>query len=170
MTSGNIVRSARLGVAAALLTCVAIVPAWASASTAPDALFITKYAFGETKMEQRHVSDLTEMAFSVDGPPWRIERALTLTASVPVFERFVDDISPNLRGRIFFAIDNDGKLNIYKDTLQSTSVIQTFGHIDVVKIRQAMPSRMWQEMHDGVRIDTIEEYRSVLSTLAEYMI
>lgn len=83
-----------------------------------------------------------------------------------VFRREVDDISPLLKANGYFGITEDGILTIFKGKPDSEEVIQSFFQIDVERLE----SRQHQQLQNGIRIKTKDQYKKVIETFKMYSI
>jgi forespore regulator of the sigma-K checkpoint len=81
-----------------------------------------------------------------------------------VFQRSIDDISPLLKTNGYFGIDDDGTLSIFNGKPETNEVIQSFFQIDVKKLE----SRKHDELIQGIRIQSRDQYLEVLKTLEAY--
>jgi forespore regulator of the sigma-K checkpoint len=81
-----------------------------------------------------------------------------------IFQRSIDDISPLLKTNGYFGIDDDGTLSIFNGKPETNEVIQSFFQIDVKKLE----SRKHDELIQGIRIQSRDQYLEVLKTLETY--
>jgi hypothetical protein len=139
--------------------------AWAKQD---QALFITRYACGPPKMELKNIEDLAVHAFTVTDPSWSLEKALTFSASVPVFYRSVEDIAPELKGRMFIQVDSKGSLCLFEGDPKSGHLLQRLDSLSIAALQRGVPRSTYIALRQGIPIQTIEEYRSILSTCARY--
>lgn len=40
--------------------------------------------------------------------------------------------------------------------------------MDMGSLKSSLPESIWKELHEGIRVQDIEEYNSVLSTFSDY--
>jgi hypothetical protein len=139
--------------------------AWAKQD---QALFITRYACGPPKMELKNIEDLAVHAFTVTDTSWSLEKALTFSASVPVFYRSVEDIAPELKGRMFIEVDSKGSLCLFEGDPKAGHLLQRLDSLSIAALRRGVPHSTYMALRRGIPIHTIEEYRSILSTCARY--
>jgi forespore regulator of the sigma-K checkpoint len=176
-------RWARYALCAAVSGCLASfagVPAQASALVPEpslvrndhpvEALFITEYLCGQPKIEKRVLSDISQLAFPTLGPPWHIDKGITLSTSIPVFRRTVEDIAPELKGHIFFGVDDANRLVVYDGLPSRGNVVKRFEPLDMAKMKRGLPETEWRRLIQGIRVDSADDYRSVLSTYSEYFV
>jgi forespore regulator of the sigma-K checkpoint len=81
-----------------------------------------------------------------------------------VFQRNIDDISPLLKTNGYFGIAGDGTLSIFNGKPETNDVIQSFFQIDIKKLE----SRKHDELIQGIRIQSKDQYFEVLKTLETY--
>ncbi|UOF92726.1 BofC C-terminal domain-containing protein [Fodinisporobacter ferrooxydans] len=141
----------------------------AFASEQPEeALFITRYEFGPPTIEQKSIDDFACHAFTVADTTWRMEKALTFTSSVPVFYRSIQDIAPAAKGHLFFGLDASNNLCLFDGKPAHRRILRRFDHLSLPAVRASVPKATYEQLKQGIPIQTIDEYRSVLSTFIRY--
>jgi forespore regulator of the sigma-K checkpoint len=83
-----------------------------------------------------------------------------------VFQTYVDDISPLLKGNGYFGIKADGTISIFNGKPVKDQVIQSFYQIDMKKLE----SRQQTELLKGVKIENKERYSQFLEAYKPYSI
>ncbi len=81
-----------------------------------------------------------------------------------VFQKQIDDISPLLKTNGYFGITGDGTLSIFNGRPKTNEVIQSFFQLDVEKLE----SRKHDELIEGIRIESKDQYLEVLKTYETY--
>jgi forespore regulator of the sigma-K checkpoint len=81
-----------------------------------------------------------------------------------VFQKNIDDISPLLKANGYFGLTGDGTLSIFNGKPETNDVIQSFFQIDIRKLE----SRKHDELREGIRIESKDQYLEVLKTLETY--
>lgn len=81
-----------------------------------------------------------------------------------VFQKNIDDISPLLKANGYFGLTGDGTLSIFNGKPETNDVIQSFFQIDIKKLE----SRKHDELIEGIRIESKDQYLEVLKTLETY--
>ncbi|KKI92351.1 hypothetical protein WQ54_10065 [Bacillus sp. SA1-12] len=81
-----------------------------------------------------------------------------------VLQQKIDDISPLLKTNGYFGIDGDGVLSLFNGKPETQDVIQSFFQIDVKKLE----SRKHDELIQGIRIHSKDQYLEVLKTYEAY--
>ncbi|MNW70567.1 hypothetical protein D3C74_499310 [compost metagenome] len=47
-------------------------------------------------------------------------------------------------------------------------MLKTFFQMDMGSMKSSLPEEIWKQLHEGIRVQDIEEYNSVLSTFSDY--
>ncbi|WP_163537875.1 BofC C-terminal domain-containing protein [Gracilibacillus sp. YIM 98692] len=79
------------------------------------------------------------------------------------FRKEMDDISPFMKTYGYFGI-KDGVLTIFEGVPINETVIQSFYHIDT----EELESHLYENLKDGIKIKTKENYQQVLETFRSY--
>lgn len=83
-----------------------------------------------------------------------------------VFQTYVDDISPLLKGNGYFGIKADGTISIFNGKPVKDQVIQSFYQIDLKKLESSQQT----ELLKGVKIENKERYKQFLEVYKPYSI
>jgi forespore regulator of the sigma-K checkpoint len=83
-------------------------------------------------------------------------------------EKKIADLSPAVKKEAYFGIDEHGNLTLFKGPPVQEEVLKTFFQMDMGSMKSALPEDMWKQLQDGIRVQDIEEYNSVLSTFSDY--
>lgn len=83
-------------------------------------------------------------------------------------EQKVNDLSDVTKKEAYIGVDAFGNLTLFKGPPAQEKVMKTFFQLDMGSLKSALPEQMWKELHEGIRIQDIEEYNSVLSTFSDY--
>lgn len=81
-----------------------------------------------------------------------------------VFQTYVDDISPLLKGNGYFGIKSDGTISIFNGKPAKEQIIQSFYQIDLKKLETNKKS----ELQSGVKIVNKERYLKFLEVYKNY--
>ena len=81
-----------------------------------------------------------------------------------VFQTYVDDISPLLKGNGYFGIKSDGTITIFNGKPARDQIIQSFYQIDLKKLESNKKS----ELQNGVKIVNKERYLKFLEVYKAY--
>ncbi|WP_054958148.1 BofC C-terminal domain-containing protein [Paenibacillus dakarensis] len=90
-----------------------------------------------------------------DGEVW-LERNVT------------DDLSPTCKEQAYMSVDANGNLTLFEGPPQEERVIRTFFQLDIKSIESSLPKDVLKQLQNGIRIQDIDEYNSVLSTFSDY--
>lgn len=83
-------------------------------------------------------------------------------------ERTVNDLSEVTKQEAYIGVDAFGNLTLFKGPPVQEKVLKTFFQMDMGSLKSSLPENIWRELHEGIRIQDIEEYNSVLSTFSDY--
>ncbi|MBT2288884.1 BofC C-terminal domain-containing protein [Paenibacillus albidus] len=83
-------------------------------------------------------------------------------------EKRVDDLSPLTKRDAYIGVDEHGNLKLFKGPPVDEKVLKTFFQLDMGSMKSSLPEDMWRQLQEGIRIQDIEEYNSVLSTFSDY--
>ncbi len=81
-----------------------------------------------------------------------------------VFQTYVDDISPLLKGNGYFGIKSDGTITIFNGKPAKEQIIQSFYQIDLKKLETNKKS----ELQSGVKVVNKERYLKFLEVYKAY--
>ena len=95
-----------------------------------------------------------------------LDKTTEMNDSQLVFQTYVDDISPLLKGNGYFGIKADGTISIFNGKPVKDQVIQSFYQIDMKKLE----SRQQTELLKGVKIENKERYSQFLEAYKPYSI
>lgn len=59
-------------------------------------------------------------------------------------------------------------MKLFKGPPVQEKVLKTFFQMDMGSLKSSLPESIWKELHEGIRVQDIEEYNSVLSTFSDY--
>ncbi|MFB5268009.1 BofC C-terminal domain-containing protein [Paenibacillus enshidis] len=85
-------------------------------------------------------------------------------------EREVADLSPVCKKNSYMGIGSEGQLTLFEGPPQKKKVIRTFFQLDIGSMETSLPEGVFQQLRDGIRIQDIEEYNSVISTFSDYAV
>ncbi|WNS43640.1 BofC C-terminal domain-containing protein [Paenibacillus sp. MMS20-IR301] len=83
-------------------------------------------------------------------------------------EQRVEDLSPLTKKEAYFGVDEQGNLTLFKGRPESEKVMKTFFQLDMGSMKSSLPADIWEQLHQGIRVQDMEEYNSVLSTFSDY--
>ncbi|MDI3328738.1 MAG: BofC C-terminal domain-containing protein [Alicyclobacillaceae bacterium] len=134
-----------------------------------EVLYVTEYTGGVVRMAKGRVEDLAEPAFSAPGARWSLDGGLTVVSNVPVLRRTVVDVPGDAKGHLFFGLTPESRLILYEGRGDGKNVVRDFGRLDLIRAARGLPQGALESLKRGIRIDSREDYMSVLSTYAEYL-
>lgn len=83
-------------------------------------------------------------------------------------EHMVNDLSPQIKKDAFIGVDEHGNLTLFKGPPAEEKVLKTFFQMDMGSMKSSLPDDILEQLHDGIRVQDVEEYNSVLSTFSDY--
>ncbi|WP_340025313.1 BofC C-terminal domain-containing protein [Paenibacillus sp. FSL K6-1096] len=83
-------------------------------------------------------------------------------------ERSVNDLSPLTKKEAYFGVDEQGNLTLFQGPPEAERVMKTFFQMDMGSLKSSLPEGIWEQLHQGIRVQDLEEYNSVLSTFSDY--
>ena len=130
-----------------------------------ELVMITQYVVGEDVIEKRKEKYHSLEEIKERYPQWEI---VEMKDNQMVLIRHMEDISPACKEKAYFGLSPDGYLTLYKGDDQGKEVIETFFRIDIKSLESALPQEPVEQLHQGIPIQDLAEFNSVLSTFSEY--
>ncbi|WP_422660182.1 BofC C-terminal domain-containing protein [Paenibacillus sp. EC2-1] len=127
---------------------------------------VTSFVCGE---EEQVIGDLdTDTIYSLmnNNPSWKGK--MDDNGEVWLEETVTDDLSPTCKEQAYMSIDANGNLTLFEGPPQEEKVLRTFFQLDIGSMESSLPKDVLKQLQDGIRIQDIEEYNSVLSTFSDY--
>jgi len=133
--------------------------------------FETHYVVGEDLLETK-----IEFAQSIDEiknkyPEWEV---VEVNVNKIILSRNVEDISPECKNRTYFSLNPEGYLTLFSgdpsNKLGQYMIIETFFRIDIDKLESSLPIEPVQQLYEGIPVQDLAEFNSVLSTFSEFSI
>ncbi|MCJ8011722.1 BofC C-terminal domain-containing protein [Paenibacillus sp. KQZ6P-2] len=85
-----------------------------------------------------------------------------------VLNETILDLSPTCKQRAYMSLDKDGNLSLFDGPPEQDKVIKTFFQLDISSMESSLPEDALRHLYDGIRIQDMDEYNSVLSTFSDY--
>lgn len=85
-------------------------------------------------------------------------------------ERQVEDLSPLCKKQAYMGMNREGQLTLFEGPPKKDKVIRTFFQLDIGTMETNLPEGVYQQLKDGIRVQDLQEYYSVLSTFSDYAI
>lgn len=128
-------------------------------------VLITHYVVGDDLIETR-IDDIESIDEVVSKyPNWTLKK---YGQAEIVLEKSVEDLAPELKDGLYFGLGPDGYLTLYHENSEETKVIETFFRIDIEKLETGLPKEPVEQLYNGIPVQDMAEYNSVLSTFSEY--
>ena len=133
--------------------------------------FETHYVVGEDLLETK-----IEVVKSIDEiknkyPEWEV---IEVSVNKIILSRNIEDISPDCKNRTYFSLNREGYLTLFSGEPNNISgqntIIETFFRIDIDKLESSLPIEPLQQLYEGIPIQDLAEFNSVLSTFSEFSI
>lgn len=87
-----------------------------------------------------------------------------------VVQETVDDLSPHCKENAYMSLDKEGNLTLFDGKPKDEKAIRTFFQLDVGSMETSLPAGVLEQLQNGIRVQDIEEYNSVLSTFGDYAV
>lgn len=84
------------------------------------------------------------------------------------FEQHINELSEACKNNGYFGIDQQGNLSLFEGSPDKEKVLKTFFQLDVETMESSLPPDVLLHLHQGIRIQDLDEYNSVLSTFSEF--
>ncbi|GIP55515.1 BofC C-terminal domain-containing protein [Paenibacillus vini] len=86
------------------------------------------------------------------------------------FDEHIQGLSEICNRDGYVGIDKEGNLSLFDGPPKQEKVIRTFFQLDVETMESALPTEVLQQLKNGIRIQDVEEYNSVLSTFSDFAV
>ncbi|ANY72367.1 hypothetical protein BBD41_07050 [Paenibacillus ihbetae] len=83
-------------------------------------------------------------------------------------EQTVSDLSPNCKKQAYVSVDASGNLTLFEGPPEEEKVLRTFFQLDLGSMESSLPKDVIRQLQEGIRIQDMDEYNSVLSTFSDY--
>ncbi|MNP36883.1 hypothetical protein D3C76_1303020 [compost metagenome] len=80
----------------------------------------------------------------------------------------IEDLSPVCKQKAYMSMDADGHLTLYEGIPKEEKVLKTFFQLDINSMESTLPEGVLDQLYEGIRIQDIDEYNSVISTFSDY--
>ena len=87
-----------------------------------------------------------------------------------VVQETVNDLSPHCKENAYMSLDKEGNLTLFDGKPKEEKTIRTFFQLDVGSMETSLPAGVLEQLQNGIRVQDIEEYNSVLSTFGDYAV
>ncbi|MCP8616993.1 intercompartmental signaling factor BofC [Salirhabdus salicampi] len=81
-----------------------------------------------------------------------------------VFERQVEDLSPEVKANGYFGVNEDHSLTIFNGRPEDNQVIKAFYQLDMDKLE----SFHFNRLKNGIKIDSTTTFKNVMETFQQY--
>ncbi|MBY0023040.1 BofC C-terminal domain-containing protein [Paenibacillus polymyxa] len=85
-------------------------------------------------------------------------------------ERRVEDLSESCKERAYMGLSTDGQLTLFEGLPKKEKVIRTFFQLDIGSMETALPEGVYKQLQQGIRVQDINEYNSVISTFSDFAV
>lgn len=80
----------------------------------------------------------------------------------------INGLSDTCRRDGYIGIDENGNLTLFEGPPKKEKVLKTFFQLDVETMESVLPEDVLRQLQEGIRIQDVEEYNSVLSTFSDF--
>ncbi|GAB6990936.1 BofC C-terminal domain-containing protein [Paenibacillus pini] len=84
------------------------------------------------------------------------------------FDESISDLSPTCKQQAYMSLDKEGNLSLFDGPPKDEKVIKTFFQLDINSMESTLPDGALKHLYNGIRIQDMDEYNSVLSTFSDY--
>ncbi|HEY4391447.1 MAG TPA: BofC C-terminal domain-containing protein [Paenibacillus sp.] len=70
----------------------------------------------------------------------------------------------------YMGIDKDGNLSLFEGPPKEEKVLRTFFQLDVETMESVLPEDVVRQLQQGIRVQDVDEYNSVLSTFSDFAV
>lgn len=70
----------------------------------------------------------------------------------------------------YMGIDKDGNLSLFEGPPEDEKVLRTFFQLDVETMESVLPEEAIKQLQQGIRVQDMDEYHSVLSTFSDFAV
>ncbi|MNW34958.1 hypothetical protein D3C74_119450 [compost metagenome] len=85
-------------------------------------------------------------------------------------EESIEGLSEECQQDGYIGVDKNGNLSLFEGPPKDEKVIKTFFQLDVGTMESALPEEVLKQLKQGIRVQDVSEYNSVLSTFSDYAI
>lgn len=120
-------------------------------------------------VEEQIIGELdTDTVYSLmnNNPSWKGK--MDDNGEVWLEETVTDDLSPACKEQAYMSVDANGNLTLFDGPPQEEKVLRTFFQLDIGSMESSLPKDVLKQLQEGIRIQDIDEYNSVLSTFSDY--
>lgn len=83
-------------------------------------------------------------------------------------EEHVAELSETCKQKGYIGLDSSGGLSLFEGKPDKEKIMRTFFQIDIKSMETSLPKEIVQQLHDGIRVQDLEEYNSVISTFSDF--
>jgi len=83
-------------------------------------------------------------------------------------EQNVSDLSPTCKRQAYISMDANGNLTLFDGPPEEEKVMKTFFQLDVGSMESSLPEDVLKQLEQGIRVQDMDEFNSVLSTFSDY--
>lgn len=99
------------------------------------------------------------------NPQWK----MTINSKEQIyFVETIEDLSPRCKENAYFGLDTKGNLSLFEGLPKKEQVIRTFFQMNIEHLKTSLPQETIEQLYEGIRINDLVEYNSVLSTFSDY--
>lgn len=125
------------------------------------------YQCGEESETLGRLSPREIISLIQDHPQW--EGRISPNGEVWLEEQN-EGLSEECKRNGYIGVDKNGNLSLFKGPPKKEKVIKTFFQLDVEMMESALPAEVIKQLQQGISVQDIEEYNSVISTFSDYAV
>ncbi|MFF2887126.1 BofC C-terminal domain-containing protein [Paenibacillus sp. NPDC057967] len=126
------------------------------------------YVCGEETEPIGQLSSHEVVMLLSDHPEWNA--VLQKDNETVMLVHRIEDISDYCREHAHFGVDKRGNFSLFDGMPKEEKVMRTFFQLDIHYMESSLPQRQLDLLNQGIRVNDIDEYNSVLSTFSDYAV
>lgn len=136
-------------------------------TTPVELVLETRYLCGtETEVKEFDNIRAMEIWLQNEADAWElVEKQGT---SFKMVRQVEDELSPLCKNEGYFGLSEDGRLTLFQGPPIENQVIESFFRLDTELLNVSLPQDELQLLSQGIRVKSVAEYLSILSTYGHY--
>lgn len=124
------------------------------------------YVCGEEVEEIGRLTFEQTLEIMANHPEWEI--TTDDNRAVIRLKESISDLSSYCKENAYFGISTINDFSLFDGYPEKNKVIKTFFQLNVPYMESTLDAKEWKKLKDGIKVHSIDEYESVISTFSEY--
>lgn len=124
------------------------------------------YVCGEEVEEIGRLTFEQTLEIMANHPEWEI--TTDDNRAVIRLKESISDLSSYCKDNAYFGISTINDLSLFDGYPDENKVIKTFFQLNVPYMESTLDEEEWKKLKAGIKVHSIDEYESVISTFSEY--